>query len=99
MHEATTHHVTQNSHHPEAHSPTTDNLINKEDRDKPPSSIIDATTMPELDIAEMVADWCAMSEEKGGTPREWAERNVNVRWQFTDEQVDIIFKIIDKVWE
>ena len=67
-------------------------------RDKPPEEMIDATKMPDLDIAEMVADWCAVSEERGNTPKSWADKNVNVRWKFTDEQSDLIYEIIDAVW-
>lgn len=99
MHEATYHHVTSNSHHPEYHAKDKTNLINKENRDAPPDKIVDATSMPLLDVAEMVADWSAVSEEKGNTPREWADKNVNVRWKFTDEQKNLIYDLIDGVWE
>ena len=69
MNQASEHHVTNNSHHPESWSGKTKGIINKEDRDKPPKEAVDATNMPDLDIAEMVADWCAMSEELGNTKR------------------------------
>jgi len=75
------------------------NLINKNDRDEPPAEMVDATKMPDLDLAEMVADFCAMSEEKGNTPQSWADRNVNKRWKFTDQQSDLIYEIMNKVWD
>ena len=100
MNEATTHHVLNNSHHPEKHAGEDSNVINKEDRDNPVrDKIIDATKMPDLDIAEMVGDWCAVSQERGNTPKSWADKNVNVRWKFTDDQKDLIYELIDAVWE
>jgi hypothetical protein len=98
MNEATLHHVTTNSHHPEFHQEKETGLINRDDRDKPPEEMVDATKMPDLDIAEMCADWCAMSAEKGGTPHDWAKKNVNVRWKFTPEQEKLIYEILDKAW-
>jgi len=100
MNEATTFHVLNNSHHPEKHAGEDSNVINKEDRDNPiRDKIIDATDMPDLDIAEMVGDWCAVSQERGNSPKSWADKNVNVRWKFTDEQKDLIYELIEAVWE
>jgi len=99
MSKATEHHVKNNAHHPEFHSPQEVDLINREDRDKPPEEMVDATQMPSLAISEMVADWCAMSEEKGNTPMEWADKNVNVRWKFTEDQKNLIYDLMSKVWE
>lgn len=98
MNKATEHHVKSNAHHPEYHSSQTVDLINRADRDKPPEKKIDATKMKDIDVAEMVADWCAMSEEKGNTPKEWADKNVNIRWKFTPQQSDLIYELIDKVF-
>ena len=99
MSKATEHHVKNNAHHPEFHSPQEVDLINREDRDKPPEEMVDANQMPSLAISEMVADWCAMSEEKGNTPMEWADKNVNVRWKFTEDQKNLIYDLMSKVWE
>jgi hypothetical protein len=99
MSRATEHHVKSNRHHPEFHCDKEVELINREDRDKPPEEMIDATRMPELDIAEMVADWMAMSEEKGSNPKDWAKKNVNKRWKFDQEQEDLIYELIDVVWD
>jgi hypothetical protein len=98
MNEATQHHVLNNSHHPEYHCGKKTNLINRSDRDKPPEELIDATKMPDLDIAEMCADWCAMSEEKGSKPQDWAKKNVNVRWKFTNKQAKLIDKLLAVAW-
>ena len=54
--------------------------------------------MTDVDIAEMVADWMAMSEERGGHPKEWADNNVNKRWEFSRGQCNLIYKIIEKVY-
>ena len=60
---ATVLHVKNNEHHPEHWTNQTNDLINEEDRDKPPDKIIDATKMPDINIGTMCADWAAMSEE------------------------------------
>lgn len=36
-----------------------------------------------------------MGEEKGNTVRSWADKNVNVRWKFTEDQVNLIYELID----
>lgn len=91
---ATEHHILANSHHPEAHGARRANLINTRDRDKPPAEMIDATGMGLWDLAEMVADWAAMGDERGNTARAWADQNVNVRWRFTPQQVAMIDHLI-----
>ena len=37
-----------------------------------------------------MADWAAMSEEKGTSMKKWIKDNVNVRWKFSPEQVSLI---------
>jgi hypothetical protein len=98
MHEATNHHVKTNSHHPEYFDENVE--INKKNRDSKPDKMTDATTMPILDIGEMCCDWCAMSKEKNeNTPINWAKKNINKRWKFTEEQEDLIYKILNYLWE
>lgn len=92
MNSASEHHVHSNRHHPEFYDDTS--KINKEDRDKKPKKIVDATKMEDLDIAEMISDWLAMSEERGNKCIDWADKNVNIRWKFTDKQKDLIYKLI-----
>lgn len=94
MNDATLHHIKANPHHPEYHSPTAD--INRNDRDKPPEEMIDATAMQDIDIGEMVADWLAMSEEKGTSTKEWADKNVGIRWKFTEPHVNMIYELIER---
>jgi len=94
MNDATEHHIRYNSHHPEYHSDQK-STINKGDRDKPPEEMIDATAMPDLDIAEMCADWVSMGIEKGNSAKEWADKNVNIRWKFTGEQESLIYELIE----
>ena len=97
MNQATQHHVLNNPHHPEFHQEKKVDLINREDRDKPPKEMVDATKMTDLDIGEMCADWLAMSEEKGTSVKEWADKNVNIRWKFTPQQKSLIYEILEKV--
>jgi len=99
MDKATHHHVKNNAHHPEYYCDRKSDLINKNDRDKPPSEIIDATKMPDISIAEMCADWFAVSEEKNTSPKNWADKNVNIRWKFNDSQKELIYELINNIWE
>ena len=99
MNRASEHHVKNNAHHPEYYCKQEDVKFDRHDRDKL-EKIVDATKMPEISLAEMVADWCAMSEELGkNTPKEWADNNVNIRWNFNDSQVKFIYDLISKIWE
>lgn len=98
MNKATEHHVKTNEHHPEYWSDKEVGIINRGDRDKPPEEMIDVTRMPSTYIAEMVADWMAMSEEKGTCPYEWAKKNIGVRWKFSNSQKDFIYEILNTVW-
>ena len=95
--QATLHHIRTNSHHPEFHNQAEANL-SPECRDKS-LHCIDASAMPDIDIAEMIADWQAMTEElKKNTTREWFNKQQDVRWHFSPHQVELIDKLI-KVFE
>ena len=98
MNIATERHVLFNKHHPEYWCGETENLINSDDRDTPRTEIIFAQDMPNVYIAEMVADWFAVSKERGNHPKDWADKNVGVRWDFTKEQSDLIYDLIESVW-
>jgi len=100
MNEATFHHIKNHKHHPEFwDSGSTLDSLNKDDRDRPSSApMVDGTKMPLTYVASMVADWMAMSEELGGHPKDWAGKNINVRWRFTAEQTSLIFDLIERVW-
>jgi hypothetical protein len=97
MHKATLLHVKTNRHHPEFWTDQVENIINKDNRDEP-AEIVFAEDMPRIFVAEMVCDWLAMAEELGTDPYEWAEKNINIRWEFTPEQVDLIYDILDNIW-
>jgi hypothetical protein len=87
INKATLHHIRTNRHHPEY------GLENEK------GEVADASGMSNLDIAEMVADWQAMSEElKTNTARQWYDKQRNVRWKFTAEQEALIDKLL-KVFE
>jgi len=98
MHSATERHVLFNKHHPEYWCGDNADVINKDDRDSK-AKLIDAQKMPDVYIAEMVADWCAVSKERGNHPKDWADKNVGVRWDFTKEQSHLIYDLIDSVWK
>jgi len=96
---ATLHHVKNNAHHPEYWLKNKDEAnINSEDRNKS-DRCVDASKMSDMAIAEMVADWIAMSEElQKNTAREWYDSNKNVRWSFSEHQDQLIDKLL-KVFE
>ena len=98
MNKATEFHVKHNRHHPEFHCEKEVGLISHKNRDEPPREIVDATKMPDLDLAECVADWCGMSSEKKTNPKDWADKNVNIRWKFTDKQKNLIYELINAIW-
>mgnify|MGYP003423105453 FL=1 len=93
MQQATLHHITTNSHHPEYWDKLGANVdINNRNN---ANFIVDATKMPPLDIAEMIADWNAMSEElRTNTPRQWFNKQREVRWHFSQEQEQLIDKLL-----
>lgn len=99
MNDATFHHISTNKHHADYwDSDLSINNINPNNRDAPPNKIVDATKMPTPYLASMCADWCAMSEEKGTSPYDWAKNNINIRWKFTKEQESFIYDTLDKIW-
>lgn len=96
--EATWHHITNNLHHPEYWDENADpSMLNSKDRDKPSGVMVDATSMPLTYVASMMADWLSMSEEYKNEVTDWIQKNVNIRWKFTPEQVALIEKIAQLV--
>jgi hypothetical protein len=93
---ATVHHITTNPHHPEFWSRDRV-LLNKSDRSKL-NQPVDVRDMPDLYVAEMVADWQAMAWELGNDAREWFNKQNGNRWEFSDHQVELIDKLL-KVFE
>lgn len=94
---ATLHHIKNNKHHPEYHNKEKANIdsTNRDDS----IECIDANNMDDISVAEMVADWQAMSEElKTNTSREWYDDVRDVRWSFSKKQEDLIDKLL-KVFE
>jgi hypothetical protein len=98
LHEATFHHIKTNKHHPEYWDRNVKiDSLNQENRDKPSGVMVDAIKMPETYIAAMIADWFAMSEEKGTSIKQWVINNVNVRWKFDAYQVEFINLLVAMV--
>jgi len=50
--------------------------------------------MSDIDIAEMVADWAAMSQEFGTSLKKWTNDNVGSKWKFTDKQTQLIYDLV-----
>lgn len=93
--DATFHHVKTHKHHPEYwDDEATVDSINPKNRDKPSGKLVDATRMPLTYVASMMADWLAMSEEKGTDVRDWIKMNVNIRWKFSLEQITLMYVIV-----
>ena len=93
MNDATQHHVLSNPHHPEFWAPVSPGLRDRENRDRV-SDLVDATKMSRLALMEMLSDWCAMSEEKGSDVRDWMDKNIGVRWKFTNDQVREMERVV-----
>jgi len=105
IHLATYHHVKNNKHHPEFWDyKTTPDSINPRDRDKAPDNMVDGTKMPLTHVAQMVADWMAMAEEKSISSQdiyhdalEWAKNNINFRWKFSSRQICFIYRLMELI--
>ncbi len=92
--EATYHHVIHNAHHPEYYVKNREEIdFQKEDRDSLERAI-DVSAMPDLAVAELVADWAAMSEELGTSLRGWYESKKDKRWKFSQHQEELIDKLL-----
>jgi len=83
------HHLKCNSHHPEFWDNSVKPL-NKGER----SAIVNALKMPIIDIAEMVCDWKAMSQELGNSAEDFANSVVNKRFTFNSEQKTLIYELL-----
>jgi hypothetical protein len=51
--------------------------------------------MTSEDLAEMVADWTAMSQELDNSIEEWKEKFLKDHKGFTEKQIDLINKLVD----
>ena len=100
MHEATFHHIKNHRHHPEFwDDKVTADSLNKCDRDTPSAGRkVDGTNMPLTYVASMVGDWLAMSEELRTCPYDWIKKNVGIRWDFTPNTVEFIYRLVEAVW-
>lgn len=95
---AVMHHWKNNRHHPEFHDGSfkLKNVVEGDD-DIPPNKLVDATGMQPLDLAEMVADWCALAGDNGKTPEQWAKEHISVHYKFSPEQVKTIYELIKAI--
>lgn len=91
---ATLKHITSNKHHPEYWT----NADLKNFTRKEPVLNCECYNMPDFAIEEMLCDWCAMSEEFNNSPFEWADKVINKRWLFTEEQVNFINNLLRELW-
>jgi len=92
-------HVFGNSHHPvywdDSKTPE-DNVINDKDRDKAvEGESVDATSMPNWAIVEMMCDHFAVSQERGTSLRKWEDDNIGTRWKFNKKQTKLIYDLVD----
>ena len=80
-------HRTKSEHHVDHWCPF---LKNAERKNEPLVPLL----MPDYAIAEMLADWMAVSMEKGGTATEWFHKNQGKEWRFTKAQQAFIESIL-----
>ena len=100
LYKATEHHVLNSKHHPEYWQDRKENIldINSRDGSTMPIGILNGTKMPDIYVAEMCADWMAMSEERNNMPQEWADKVVDKRWKFNEHQVKLIYELLNNIW-
>jgi hypothetical protein len=72
--------------------------ISYKNRDGARNSIIDASKMDEKSIIEMCCDWASVGAERGNSPQSWFEIGLKDKWKFTEEQQDLIWKTLEKLW-
>jgi hypothetical protein len=85
--DATKHHITSNMHHPEYHTKE----LNTQPRDSSQANgAVNAEKMGNISLAEMCADWAAMSEELGTDLISWVSQNIGTRWKFYPHQKELI---------
>ena len=85
-----THKSCTSAHHPEFFAPGVQ--LNPNSKTAPKRA--DATAMDTISIAEMCADWAAMSEELGTGLLEWVDKNIDVKWRFSQYQKRSIYKLL-----
>ena len=97
---SSSYHQISSRHHPEFNCSRSekDLLLSRKTRDDVIGYPIDGSSMTNLDIAEMCADWAARSEELGNSPIDWAEENIGKRWVFSEDQENLIYDILWKIW-
>jgi hypothetical protein len=94
---ATEHHVRNNEHHPEYWVEDQEKpFVNPGDRDKR-ITLLDATEMPDLAIAEMCCDWMAVAQERKTNVYEWAKSVIDIRWKFSEDQKNLIYTFLDEL--
>lgn len=92
-------HILTQEHHPE-HWVEDKSLLDTFTRHSPVMGL-DCSKMSNIAIYEMCCDWCAMAKEFHNSPMTWADKTVNKRWVFSQEQVIMIYdtlKFLSK-WE
>ncbi len=90
-------HVKSNPHHPEYwDGNVTFQHWGRDGVDK--DHIPDGSKMSYLSMTEMCCDWCAMSQELGGSPLDWFEQNAGKKWHFADEQCLFIRHQLKTAW-
>jgi hypothetical protein len=82
-------HITTQQHHPEYW--LEDKSILRDFTRHNPTQNLDCSKMSRIAIYEMCCDWCAMAKQFHSHPKNWADKTVNKRWLFTDEQVTLIY--------
>jgi len=95
-------HVKSNKHHPEYWDPAitfemyVPNYL--EDYDNPEFYVVDATRMDNEALAELVCDWTSVAQEFGKEcATDWADEMIGKRWSFTDDQINLIYRIIKMI--
>ena len=57
------------------------------------------SSIDNISLIEMCADWCAMSEENRNSPLDYFKANIKNQFNFTEELIYIITIILNAMWE
>lgn len=60
-----------------------------------PEYFSNINAMQGCDLAEMVADWCAMGNELGNSAKDWADKKIGHKWEFNGDQIKEIYSLIE----
>jgi len=91
MQDTTFHHIRNNPHHPEYFVKRKFLSLRGENEKN-----LDVSKMRFVNLGEMLADWTSMSAELSTDSRDWADKVIGSKYDFTNQQVSTIYEVLNK---